>query len=107
MRAARFAQDFHTLHAVSVVALELDQLRRLAVHRFIEARPAAARIVFGFRIEKWSAATHAGVFSFSFVVVILAAESPLGAVLSSHLVLQVRQLFAPEFFWFVLPIHGG
>lgn len=107
MRATCFAQDFDALHAVTRVAFELDQICRPAVHRFIEARPATARIVFGFRIEKWSAATHAGVFSFSFVVVVLAAECTLGAVLLSHLVLQVRQPFAPEFFWFVLPIHGG
>src|SRR5687767_9683733 len=88
--AAR-ADDLGADHAVRGVAMLLDR----AVFGAHEARPARAAVELGTAFEQGLPAPGAGIFAGSFVLLVLAGERPLGAVLTQDLVLLRRQPLAP------------
>jgi len=79
-------------HAVADVAMLGDHL---FVRRRGEARPAAARIIFGVALEQDLAAASAAIGARVLVVPIFAGEGPFGARLTEDMILLRRELLAP------------
>src|SRR6185437_16177835 len=89
-------------HAVADIALLVD----MAVYGGRgEARPAAAGVELGIRLEQRLAAAGAGIGAFAVLVLIFAGEGPLGRLLAQHGVLHRAQLLAP--LGFALDDLGG
>src|SRR5215470_2442756 len=92
MRIARRAQYFSALHEEAPVLLGA---KVLLGHRRIEARPAAAGVELGRRVEQRRAAAYARVGSGLFGGPVLAAEGCFGPLLPCHAVLLRRELLLP------------
>src|SRR5262249_7826309 len=92
MAAAFRAQHLGADHAVAMILLLVD----MALGRGLrEARPAAAGIELGIGFEQRLPAAGADIGAGALLMLILAAERPLGRLLAQHRVLHRRQLGAP------------
>ena len=92
VRVAALAHDLDALHPEAHVALERQVLLGDGVP---EARPSGPRVVLFVGAEELGAAADACVRTRVFLVVVLAGERPLGALLPSHVKLHVGELLAP------------
>src|SRR4051794_20485340 len=93
--AADRAVDLGPAHEQAAVLLRLDVV---FVERSPEARPSAARVVFGIGRKRGRAASHATVGALFFVVVVLPAEGPLRALHPRDAILLRGELVLPLFF---------
>src|SRR5690606_37438762 len=89
------AQDFGPAHAITSVKFGFDGI---LVLRCIKARPAGTGVEFGFRTEKFIAATCTAVNTVFVTIIIFAGKRALGTFLAAYSKLFRCQLPFPFIF---------
>src|SRR6476646_9852744 len=95
------AKMYAALGAVNIVAAHdvtgVERGSDRALHRRIEARPAAAALILGLGFEQFRATTGAKVSPIPFLVVQRAGPGAFCAGLAQHTILLGRELVLPVF----------
>src|SRR3990167_6801136 len=102
MRITLGAFDFDAMHAVIEVIHTGDGL---AADRMEVARPAAAGVVLGIRVEQLGLAAGAVVNTRHLAVVVQTGKGALGAAQATDMKLLLGKLFAPGFQGFFQLVH--
>src|SRR5690625_4753139 len=102
MRVATGTQNLRALHAMTIILFFLDTR---GIERLPKTRPATAGMVFRIGAEQRRAAASTEILAFSFIIIVLATKSRLGALLPENAILLRRQLLPPLVFRLLDLLH--